>query len=54
MQVDLRADIVALKCFFNFFEEVVPADYKLNWVLQGVEYLAQGVFERPCQADYAV
>ena len=54
MQVDLRADVMALKCFFNFFEEIVPADYKLHRIFQGVEYLAQGVFERPSQPDYAV
>lgn len=43
-----------LEVLLQFFEEIVPADYKLHRIFQGVEYLAQGVFERPSQPDYAV
>ena len=54
MQIELGTFFVPLQRFFDGFEQVVPADQKLDRVIQQVQFFAQSVFQRPCQGDDAL
>ena len=44
MQVNQRPRAVTLQRFFDFVQQIVTAEQKLNRFIQFVEHFAQGVF----------
>ena len=54
LQGDGGAHAVPLQGILDLLEQVVPADEKLHRLVEHVQFLAQGVGERPGQSDHAL